>query len=114
MIGHLAVITSATENTFLRRLANDARGWLGADDKATEGTFILLGGAEMGLSPVFTEWKSGQPDNNNNEDCLEMNQGWNDQACSFISPGYYVEYECPAMMIEGAYGCTCKPRMTLF
>ena len=107
MIGHLAVITSEAENSFIRTTWGDARGWLGAHDRAVEGTFVFVGGPETGLTPSYSNWKSGMPDNNgNNEDCLEMNAGWNDYICSNALQGYYIELDCPGTMLQGAYGCS--------
>ena len=78
--GHLASVQSAEENNFLTGMTTEMH-WLGATDIAFEGDWVW----QDGTARVFTDWKAGQPDNNNNnENCLMKNfQGaqWNDGPC---------------------------------
>lgn len=64
--------------------------WIGANDLANEGTFTW---ASTGRRVAFTNWKSNQPDNKNDdleEDCVEVlhhPEGnfmwqWNDSVCT--------------------------------
>ena len=55
--------------------------WLGAADAAAEGDWVWADGTAW----TFTDWKAGQPDNANIENCLMKNwRGvqWNDVSCT--------------------------------
>lgn len=59
------------------------RFWLDPSDRATEGTFLN----EDGSPATYLGWLENQPDNANEEDCVElisddMRVGWNDLPCS--------------------------------
>ncbi len=76
--GHLAVINSAAENTFLANILTLQSAWIGANDLVTEGTFQWVNGDSFS----YTNWYPGQPNNYNyNQHCVEMlnNGQWNDQ-----------------------------------
>jgi hypothetical protein len=87
--GYLATVTSAEENDFIvnhsyngGRIPNS--GFLGGTDSgryppATEGTWIWQTGPEQGqifrssgTNLMYTNWDSGQPNNNNNQDFLQI------------------------------------------
>jgi glucose/arabinose dehydrogenase len=56
--------------------------WMGLDDIAVEGAFVWSNG-----SPVtYTNWHAGEPNNLNNEDCMQLGwfggYTWNDLNCS--------------------------------
>jgi len=77
----LAAITSAAEDDFVGTfITNDI--WLGGNDIATEGQFVWITGEAF----VFTDWRSGEPNNDGNEDCVvfEGTQGgtWDDRGCN--------------------------------
>ena len=110
MIGHLATITSAAENEFVITSFRSAKGWLATTDLASEGSFYFIAGPEVGQGLIYKNWASNQPDNaRGNEDCVEIyGTKWNDCDCSALNLGYYVEYDCPGVLVVGAYGCTCK------
>jgi hypothetical protein len=107
MIGHLATTTSAEEIAFIGSAFGQQVGWFGATDLVTEGTWRYVAGPEVGQGFSQTFWLSGQPDNaGNNEDCLHfISSGWNDRPCT-DSIGYYLEFDCPGVLVPGAYGCT--------
>jgi hypothetical protein len=61
----------------------------------------------------YSDWASGEPNNggdNGNEHCVVFSTGgkWNDYVCTAPIDGYYYEYDCPGVLIQGAYGCICK------
>ncbi len=110
--GHLATITSAAENTFVRGLIS-ATAWLGGTDTTVEGEWRWTGGgAEAGQmfwlggiggsvqNGLYQNWVPGtQPDNSSNEDYLQMltSGQWND----FTAVGtaaYVIEWEGAAAM----------------
>ena len=51
--------------------------WLGIDDIDVEGTFQYATGGNL----VFTNWRSGAPDNYYNQDCVYIYAGWDDDNC---------------------------------
>ena len=75
---------SAQANEDIVALAKsiDDTVWIGIDDKSKEGHFIY---ASDGTSVEYTNWHSGQPDNHNNEDCVDLIKDfgyeWNDHQC---------------------------------
>ncbi len=80
--GHLAIVRSATFNSWLRTAVDQAgyagsSYWIALNDAATEGTFRWLNS-----NPVtWTNWASGQPSNSGgNEDYTEVlaDGSWND------------------------------------
>ena len=67
--GHLATITSAEEQAQIEKLiANGTKNnyWLGGNIENYELSWIT------GESVDYTNWASGQPDNYQNDDCLEI------------------------------------------
>ncbi|BFZ08891.1 hypothetical protein BsWGS_11930 [Bradybaena similaris] len=83
----LAEIRTLAVNNFLSKLARNKRDycvWLGGYDIFHEGVWEWSSGRNDFIS--FTNWHSGEPNNNNNdEDCLNMyeplNYNWNDESC---------------------------------
>lgn len=73
--GYLAIPNSAAENTFLRSLASGASTWIGITDELVEGKFLNSKSDTL----TYLNWKSGQPDNANNEDYVFMDGSglWN-------------------------------------
>jgi cysteine-rich repeat protein len=54
--------------------------WIGLNDRTVEGTFVW----ESADPSPFRNWNSGEPNNRNNEDCVELRNAdglWNDLAC---------------------------------
>lgn len=77
--GHLATITSASEQAFVYSLTGNRNCWLGATDETAEGQWKWVTGEAFS----YTNWASGQPDNNgNSEHYLHIFLGnagkWND------------------------------------
>jgi len=81
---YLVAISDATENTFVNSLLSGTT-WLGASDIREEDVFEWSNGEPW----VYQRWEAGQPDNSNNEDCLEMrtiNSSWRDGDCRLARP----------------------------
>jgi len=76
--GHLVTITTAAEQEFVAGLTLQPI-WIGALQGPSEGPFNWVTG-EQG---TYSFWAEGQPDNENDGDCLEMESGgaWNDLNC---------------------------------
>lgn len=92
---HLAVVTSEEEMTWIDTfiaptIAVNERVWLGASDRTAEGTWVW----ENGEPWAFTAWLDGQPNDNGDEDCLEIHvldvDMWNDRDCA-VSHAYLCE-----------------------
>lgn len=83
---YLAIPDDATELMGINSLAPAlADYWIGVTDQATEGTYLTVKGAAQ----TFLPWDSGQPNNINNADCVEvhqLNRTWNDTSCTGTSP----------------------------
>ncbi|ETE58203.1 Mannose-binding protein C, partial [Ophiophagus hannah] len=79
--GALAVATNVAENTALAAMAkrNGKHIYMGIGDIQTEGKFVYLNGQAV----RYTNWKSTEPNNLNNEDCvvLLVDGLWNDISC---------------------------------
>lgn len=78
----LAVIQSDSENELFRSMVGNKNAWIGANDKSAEGNWAWVDGGEF----VFENWRSGEPNNEGNEDCaiLQGDQSgrWDDRACA--------------------------------
>lgn len=125
--GHIATITSAAENAYVRSLGS-GNLWLSASDATVEGEWRWIGGgAEAGemfwlggaagsaQGGYYTNWAGTQPDNAANEDYIEMQGGglWND-----VNPTggrrYVIEWEGAAVMAalgNGPYSLAENPTM---
>ena len=61
--------------------------WIGVNDMNQENKFIS---ESSGQEVAFTWWSPGQPDNSNDEDCVEIwfhdNYRWNDNKCDGKNP----------------------------
>lgn len=100
--GHLVTLTSAAENAFVlseflgAEHANDLRAWIGLSDRNVEGSFEWVTGEAFS----YSNWSGGEPNNNGNEDFVEMFGAgtWNDNVNDnvFIQ-GYIVEYDVVAV-----------------
>ncbi len=104
--GHLATITSAGEDAFIRSLIPyGANVLVAGTDRAIEGTWVWAAGPEAGTvfwkdgapyGGAYTNWGPGEPNNVQvGENYLEMYQGvWNDTAANaYVHAGYVVEYQ---------------------
>lgn len=90
--GHLATLTSAAENNFLRDTFGTT-GWIGLSQPA--GSTEPDGGWEWvtGEAFGFTNWNPGEPNNLGDERYVEalIADRWNDAQAS-VTNFYYVEY----------------------
>ena len=80
----LVTIHSREENNFVWSLIPSGNFdiWMGGSDVASEGSWVWKDGQAWGL---FTSWKTGEPNNLGNEDCLLMydeSGNWNDLSCT--------------------------------
>ncbi|XP_026103534.1 galactose-specific lectin nattectin-like [Carassius auratus] len=88
--GHLASIHSHEEYVFIQNLirytTNGAtRAWIGANDAVHEGVWLWSDGSKFN----YQIWSPGEPNDDKNEDCLEMNYtngNWNDLKCYYKMP----------------------------
>ncbi|XP_038071808.1 perlucin-like protein [Patiria miniata] len=87
--GMLLVIESEEENEFIAeemRNSGMPRAWLGCNDARKEGTWVCYPEGVNGMQ--YTNWKKGQPNNYNNQDCAainvknERNGTWGDRSCN--------------------------------
>lgn len=85
--GHLAIITTSSENYFVYSIAQTAV-WIGARDVASEGTFLWPDGTTV----AFGNFASGEPNGGTNENCVQMTatSTWNDLSCA-ATRGYVCE-----------------------
>lgn len=98
--GYLATITSADENWFVANdVASGSTAFIGGSDAGDEGNWTWRAGPEAGQSLTYTNWWSGEPNNNNDEDYILTNWGntgfWNDMGVGplfTVKFGYVVEY----------------------
>lgn len=99
--GHLATVTSNSEEAFLLNNFPEIGGpeniWLGGSDEAIEGNWRWITGETWS----YTNWdaSSGEPNGGSLENCLEYTDGvaaWNDQSCDSQRLYFLVEYEAPA------------------
>lgn len=79
---NLASVRSQEENVYLQHRMNGAKGWIGLNDRGSEGTFVWADNQ----ANDFTYWATNQPNNFNNEDCVHTlgvkhSFLWNDVGC---------------------------------
>ena len=88
MGGHLVIVTSSGENSFLFNLWPS--GWIGLTDEVTEGTWKWVTGETFS----YTNWNSGEPNNSGNEDYIQFvgSGKWNDLNNS-SSLAYVIEFD---------------------
>ena len=88
--GDLACPTNQGQQDFLSQLTTQS-AWIGANDRASEGSWKTAGGDVLAYT---AGWCSGEPNNQNNEDCavLYPTTGcWNDLQCSTSLSAYMCE-----------------------
>ena len=85
MEGYLATATSEDENNFLAKLAEPNHAFIGGTDVLVEGTWEWVTGEVWD----FTAWRSGEPNNDTNEDYLSLayyDSLWNDMRLFYTYP----------------------------
>lgn len=107
--GYLVTITSADEDAFIYANVPQGNIWFAADDRTTEGRWVISDGPEAGtllktsngqyngnVQGVYNNWASGEPNDwGGNEDAAVTKWSggsqWNDLAVSNVNP-YVIEY----------------------
>ncbi|XP_059210528.1 ladderlectin-like, partial [Centropristis striata] len=88
---NLASVYRAEEDHELQRMIRDVthghpRTWIGGSDAEMTGVWLWSDGTPF----RFSYWCSGEPNNQGNEHCVEMNVGdnkcWNDLKCDTNRP----------------------------
>ncbi|XP_055969218.1 CD209 antigen-like protein C [Sorex fumeus] len=85
MNARLVVVNSVSEEKFLQswEVRYEKRTWIGLSDHHEEASWQWVDGTPFQLS----FWKPGEPNNDEDEDCVELwNDGWNDDQCSKEKP----------------------------
>ncbi|KAM7331501.1 hypothetical protein ACRRTK_008209 [Alexandromys fortis] len=78
---HLVIVNSFEEQQFLKYLhiRKNELTWIGLSDHKHEGSWHWVDGTPLGLS----FWKDGEPNNEGDEDCVELSEDkWNDKRCA--------------------------------
>ncbi|XP_031239893.1 C-type lectin domain family 4 member F [Mastomys coucha] len=88
---HLASVTSQEEQAFLVRTTSAEFYWIGLTDQGTEGNWHWVDSTPFNYVQSKGFWGKSQPDNwrhrnGEYEDCVHMQQQWNDMACSSAYP----------------------------
>lgn len=86
----LAAVTTNAENTWVDDTADTystGKWHIGFTDESSEGTWIWVNGE----ATAYTNWKGGEPNGGNTENCVEINRfhptrTWNDGDCSQSLP----------------------------
>ena len=100
---NLISVRNQEENVYIQHRLNGARGWIGLNDRGTEGTFVWADNQTNN----FTYWAKNQPNNFNNEDCVHTlgvkhSFKWNDVSCRSCH-----NYTCSEGM-QKPQQCSCK------
>ncbi|XP_038201617.1 CD209 antigen-like protein E [Arvicola amphibius] len=78
---HLVIVNSFEEQQFLKYLdiRKNELTWIGLSDHRHEGSWQWVDGTPFELS----FWKEGEPNNDGDEDCVELSgDKWNDKRCT--------------------------------
>ena len=82
--GHLASVTSEEINAYVAQEKKQRNMvlWIGGSDKTVEGAWKWSDGSPWN----YTKWSQGQPNNEDNEDCLQFyyrnEDSWSDRTCT--------------------------------
>jgi len=70
---HLATLTTLTEVEEVAALTNSDDQWIGANDLASEGSFLWVTGEPFTWAPYTAPWEPDNPDNSgDDEHCVEL------------------------------------------
>ncbi len=89
MGAHLAAIQSATDAATLGAVLGTGEAWIGLTDQLSEGQFLWVIDANTFLTPAFSGFAVGQPDNKpfDAADCVRAGSGgWTDEVCTNTLP----------------------------
>ncbi|XP_044198199.1 ladderlectin-like [Thunnus albacares] len=84
---HLASIHGTREYNQIKRIISDRthrspKTWIGGSDSQEEGVWLWSDGTRF----AYSYWCRGEPNNNWNQDCIQMNYGgnkcWDDVQCN--------------------------------
>jgi len=118
--GYLVTISSEQENNFISKLLQDSNvqtAWLGARDeiegfwKWTNGPEkdkvfweLSVAGAAGHPTALFANWRSGEPNNADDEDCavVMVDGSWNDAKCSADTYSVVVEFGSKPLQLTEA------------
>lgn len=94
---YLAVPNNQAELTAIMTAINQAHGWVGIDDMATEGTYVTANGGTFSATDPL--WDTGQPDNKpfagaGGSDCVSGVKATNRLADTKCSESYTAICEC--------------------
>lgn len=113
--GHLATVRSQQEQDWLVNQFGSGPGWIGLNDRATEGTFVWSSGEAVG----FTAWCAGQPDGGVGDDfvlldmaCAATPGAWNDVDGATTAPGLIERTAAPGSGFS-AIGTGCAGALSM-
>ncbi|EDL74976.1 rCG58956, isoform CRA_c [Rattus norvegicus] len=78
---HLVIINSVAEQRFMKywNVRKNQRSWIGLSDHLREGSWQWVDHSPL----KFSFWKEGEPNNDGDEDCVELFMDeWNDNTCT--------------------------------
>ena len=99
---NLINVRNQEENVYAQHRLNGAKGWIGLNDRDSEGTFVWSDNQPNN----FTYWAQNQPNNFNNEDCVHTlgirhDFMWNDVGCDTCRNYTCSEGICDSFIIFG-------------
>ncbi|XP_076779870.1 CD209 antigen-like protein C [Arvicanthis niloticus] len=78
---HLVIVNSVAEQRFMKywNVRKNQRSWIGLSDHTHEGSWQWVDNSPL----KFSSWKEGEPNNDGDEDCVELfMDDWNDNKCN--------------------------------
>lgn len=106
---NLINVRNQEENVYVQHRLNGAKGWIGLNDRDSEGTFVWADKQ----SNDFTYWAQNQPNDFNNEDCVHtLGIGhsflWNDVNCASCHNYTCAEGVYPSVYLLVRFSGVCK------
>ncbi|HZV00423.1 MAG TPA: lectin-like protein, partial [Planctomycetota bacterium] len=98
--GHMATITSAQENEFIREMSPTPIAWVGGTDRQSTPDWIFVSGPEAGQPMTYFNWAPGEPNNPGVEVYIAMYSDgtWNNVGdAPDWAGGYFVEFDTPPL-----------------